>query len=415
MTVWIYNFVVTVYKWAIHLAAIFNAKANLWVKGRANIFEKMQAQISPHEKIVWIHCASLGEFEQGRPLIEKIKSTTPHLKILLTFFSPSGYEIRKNYQQADYIFYLPADAQKNAEKLLSIVNPSVAIFVKYEFWYHYLHELHQRKIPTFLVAAIFRKDQIFFKSYGSFFKNMLGYFDHIFVQNEFSKTILLQNGIKSVSNVGDTRVDRVLQIKKSARAFDVIQHFKGTADLLIGGSTWPPDENILIQWIHKQQDPKWKFIFAPHDISAQHLVAIESKLKISSIRYSQATPTNAPAAHVMIIDNIGMLSSLYQYGKVAYIGGGFGAGIHNTLEPIAFGLPVVFGKKYKKFEEANVLVSTQGGFTINNYEDFERLMKELAHQNFYAKASQAATAYLLKNQGATAKIFTKIESCLPRI
>lgn len=412
MTVWIYNIVVTLYKWAIHIAAFFNSKAKLWVEGRIDIFSKIQSQISPNEKIIWIHCASLGEFEQGRPLIEKIKSNLPHLKILLTFYSPSGFEIRKNYKQADYVFYLPADSKHNAQKFLSLINPTIAIFVKYEFWYYYLSQLQKKQIPTYLISSIFRKEQIFFKSYGGFFKKMLLCFDHIFVQNKDSKTILLQNNINTVSNAGDTRVDRVLQIKESAKEIDLIKTFKGTSDILIAGSTWSPDEDILIQWIHEQNDFKWKFIIAPHDISEKHLVEIESKLKINHIRYSQANGINSSAARVLIIDNIGMLSSLYQYGKMAYIGGGFGAGIHNTLEPIAFGLPVIFGKKYKKFEEANVLVKTQGGFSISNYFDFVQAMKKLSNQDFYLQSSLAASNYLYQNQGATSKIYSKIESRL---
>ena len=401
----LYNLSVFFYKWGIHLASFWNKKAKQWITGRKDIFDKIQSQLTDNQQIIWIHCASLGEFEQGRPLIEKIKTSLPQYKIFLTFYSPSGYEIRKDYSFADYVFYLPADSKNNAKRFLNLVQPQIAIFVKYEFWYHYLHRLHQRKTPTYLISAVFRKDQIFFKSYGGFFKNMLSYFDHIFVQNKISKTLLLQKKINHVSLAGDTRVDRVLQIQKEAKSFGVIESFKGTSDILIGGSTWPPDEDILINWIHAQKDFRWKFIIAPHDINESHLQQIESKLTINNIRFSKANAFNSSAARVMIIDNIGMLSSIYQYGKIAFIGGGFGSGIHNTLEPIAFGLPVIFGEKYQKFEEANYLVQSGGGFSISNFSDFEKLMKNLEEEKFYKNASSHAKNYVLENQGATDLIF----------
>lgn len=406
----IYNCIVTIYKWGIYLASFFNKKAKLWVDGRKDIFKKLKSQISDNQSIVWFHCASLGEFEQGRPLIEKIKKEQPHLKILLTFYSPSGFEIRKNYEHADYIFYLPPDSKKNAKQFLEIVDPQVVVFVKYEFWYHYLHQLHLQKIPTFLVAAHFRKDQIFFKPYGGFYKKILTFFDHIFLQNQNSKTILLQNGFfeKNITLAGDPRIDRVLQIQKNAKSFSLIEAFKGTSNILIGGSTWTPDEDILIPWIHQQTDFRWKFIIAPHDISEAHLEEIEKKIKVNMIRFSKANAINITAAKVLLIDNIGMLSSLYHYGKIAFIGGGFGTGIHNTLEPIAFGLPVIFGKKYQKFEEAKYLVQEGGGFAISNYSEFEKVMKKMDDLTFYNNTSTKAKNYILENHGATEKIFDSI-------
>ncbi len=401
----LYNLGISFYYFGIWIASFFNKKAELWIDGRKNIFEKIKTQITDNQMIIWFHCASLGEFEQGRPLIEKIKNDLPNYKILLTFFSSSGYEIRKNYTAADYIFYLPIDTPKNAQKFLEIVQPKMAFFVKYEFWYNYLHQLNQQRIPTYLISSVFRKDQIFFKPYGSFFKKMLFFFDHIFVQNEKSKAILLENEVSHVSMAGDTRIDRVLEIQKNKKSFDKISAFKGTTEILIGGSTWPPDEDILIEWIHSQNDFRWKFIIAPHDINESHLIEIEKKIKVNSIRFSQINAFNATSAKVMIIDNIGMLSSLYQYGKVAMIGGGFGSGIHNTLEPISFGLPVIFGKKYQKFEEANQLVETGGGFTISNFEEFKTAMENLEKEAFYNNASTMAKNYVLNNRGATRKIF----------
>ena len=400
-----YNFAISLYYFGIWLTSFFNQKAKFWVEGRKDVFSKLRSQITDNQSIVWFHCASLGEFEQGRPLIEKIKKTLPQHKILLTFFSPSGYEIRKNYEHADYICYLPIDTKKNVKEFIHIVQPKMAFFVKYEFWFNYLNQLNQSKIPTYLISSIFRKDQIFFKPYGSFFKKMLFFFDHIFVQNEKSKTILLENGISHLSVAGDTRVDRVLEIQKNKKSFDKINAFKGTAEILIGGSTWPLEEDILIEWIHTQKDYRWKFIIAPHDISENHLLEIERKIKVNVVRFSKADAFNSAAAKVMIIDNIGMLSSLYQYGKIALIGGGFGSGIHNTLEPITFGLPVIFGKKYQKFEEAISLVETGGGFSISDYDEFKNVMENLDKEDFYNNASTNAKIYISENQGATKEIF----------
>ena len=413
--IYLYNFSIRLYQFGIHLASFFNKKAKLWVDGRTDIFQKLKAQNLDNQQLIWMHCASLGEFEQGRPLLEKIKTQHPHFKILLTFFSPSGYEIRKNYPTADYIFYLPVDSKKNAQRFLEIVQPNLVIFVKYEFWFHYLNQLKQAKIPTFLISAVFRKDQIFFKTYGGFFKKILFCFDHIFVQNIFSKTLLLQNGISEVSVAGDTRVDRVLQIKETAKTFDLINTFKGTTDLLIGGSTWSPDEDILIAWIEGQKTFAWKMILAPHDISENHLQQIEKKLKVNHIRFSKANAFNATAARVLIIDNIGMLSSIYRYGKVAYIGGGFGAGIHNTLEPIVFELPVIFGKKYQKFTEAKSLVKSGGGFSIENFEEFASVMNKLEQPAFYNNARTKAGNYVLENKGATEQILKYLEEYFRKV
>ena len=406
----LYNFGIWVYNLGIWVASFFNKKAKLWIEGRKDILHKIKTQITGNQQIIWFHCASLGEFEQGRPLIEKIKHELPNYKILLTFFSPSGFEIRKNYEHADYIFYLPSDTKMNAKRFLEIIQPKMAFFVKYEFWYNYLNQLNQHKIPTYLISSVFRKDQIFFNFHGSFFKKMLFFFDHIFVQNRKSKTILLENNVSHVSVTGDTRVDRVLEIQQKKKSFEKIKTFKGTTDLLIGGSTWTPEEDILIEWIHSQKDFRWKFIIAPHDISENHIIEIEKKLKVNSVRFSKSNSYNSSAAKVMIIDNIGMLSSLYQYGKVAMIGGGFGNGIHNTLEPIAFGLPVIFGKKYQKFEEASQLVKTNGGFSISNYEEFQQVMQKLEKEDFYNNASTNAKKYISDNQGATRKIFEFIFS-----
>jgi len=398
----IYSVAIHAYRLLIWLTSLFNEKAKLWINGRKNIFQQLEKKISKNDRLLWIHCASLGEFEQGRPIIEKLKAQQTDLKILLTFFSPSGYEIRKHYEQADYVFYLPADTRKNARRFLEIVQPHFAIFVKYEFWYHYLHELKNRQVPTYLISAIFHTKQPFFSSlYGKFFQSILHCFQFIFVQNKNSAKLLRQIDIQNFEVVGDTRIDRVLQIAKTARTFPKIEHFKGKSSLLICGSTWSSDEAILSQYIHQDQS-NWKYVFAPHDISESHLQQIETQLRVPHQRYSQFQANSS--TKVLIIDNIGLLSQLYQYGKVAFIGGGFGVGIHNTLEPAAFGLPVLFGSKYHKFEEAVALVQQKGAFVVNNLADFQYHFQALQEENIYKVTSQKVQAYLQLNEGATMKI-----------
>ncbi|MEM6700756.1 MAG: glycosyltransferase N-terminal domain-containing protein, partial [Bacteroidota bacterium] len=358
------------------------------------------------DRLLWMHCASLGEFEQGRPIIEKLKSQQPQLKILLTFFSPSGYEIRKNYEQADYVFYLPMDTRKNARHFLEIAQPDIAIFVKYEFWYHYLHELKRQRIPAYLISAIFHSRQPFFSSfYGKFFQSILHCFQFLFVQNKNSAKLLQSIDIQHFEVVGDTRVDRVLQVAKTVRTFSKIEQFKGYAPLLICGSTWPPDEAILCPYINQDQS-NWKYIFAPHDISENHLQQLEAELQVSYQRYSNFQAN--PSTKVLIIDNIGLLSQIYQYGKVAYIGGDFGTGIHNTLEPAAFSLPVLFGSKYEKFEEAVSLVNQKGAFVVSNFSEFEYHFQALQEEKTYQNASMQVKAYLRANGGATERILKLI-------
>ena len=366
--------------------------------------EKLEKEVPKGS--IWIHAASLGEFEQGRPLIESIKKKHLNQPILLTFFSPSGYEIRKNYKHADNIFYLPLDTKSNAKRFVEIVEPKLAIFIKYEFWYHYINELHLKNIPIYSISAVFRPSQIFFKSYGNWFQKMLRRFEHIFVQNQSSLDLLLKYEIKNASLTGDTRVDRVWDICQKARIFPIIESFATQKPILIAGSTWQPDEVILADFCKKNTPLSFKIIIAPHEIDEAH---IESILKImpsnlNIVRYSKAKNHNVAVADILIIDNIGMLSALYRYGKWAYIGGAFGSGLHNTLEPIAFGLPVIFGEKYQKFEEAQWLVENGGGFTINNLEGFENTIEQLQQEGSYKKASQKASKYIEENRGATKKI-----------
>jgi 3-deoxy-D-manno-octulosonic-acid transferase len=412
----LYQIAVNLYVFFIHVAAFLGIeKARLWVNGRKNIFQLLENQLnkkSDNEIRVWFHVASLGEFEQGRPLIEALrrKFTPPQypqrLRIILTFFSPSGYEIRKNYALADHIFYLPADSSSHAKRFLTAVQPDICVFVKYEFWHFYLKNLHQRNVKTLLISALFHERQIFFRWYGVFFKNILKNFTHIFVQNEISVTILRQHGFENVTKAGDTRIDRVLNIANEGKRFEEIERWAAAAPLLIVGSSWQPDEDILIKIINYNKLIDWKFIIAPHEIGENNLSRLEGKLTVSSVRYSQLRAATeggkkAQISTVLIIDNIGMLSALYRYGKVAYIGGGFGRGIHNTLEPIAHGLPVVFGRKYKRFEEAVKLVEWGGAFAIENAEDAEKILLSLTHEPTRQQAATAAKRYILENQGAT--------------
>ena len=400
-----YNIALWIYRLGIFSASFFNPKAKLWRTGRKDIFKKLNNVFTPDDKVIWMHCASLGEFEQGRPLLEKIKKEQPQFKILLTFFSPSGYEIRKDYKFADAVFYLPMDSKKNAQRFLEIIQPNIAIFVKYEFWYHYLNELHNKEIPTYLISAVFRKNQIFFKPHGGLHRKMLTFFNHLFVQDEVSKTLLLQKQQLPITVAGDTRIDRVLEIANQTKSFPLVDAFVGTTNVLVCGSTWKADEDILIPFLNKQTNHRWKIIIAPHEIQESHISDIEKQLTTSSIRYSNANTINVIAAKVLIIDNIGMLSSLYKYGKIAYIGGGFGNGIHNTLEPIAFGLPTIFGTKYQKFEEAKYLVESGGGFSISNLEELEKVLENLEKEKFYNNASAKAKNYISQNKGGTAIVF----------
>ena len=437
--IFIYNIGVSLYKISIYIASLFNTKARQWVDGRKDIFTKIEQAITHHPSpishdlshiTVWMHVASLGEFEQGRPLIEALKKkVTPHYKIILTFFSPSGYEIRKDYPLADYVFYLPMDSKKNALRFLDLIQPNLVIFVKYEFWFHYLNTLNIRKIQTILISGIFNKKQFFVLNfYALILKKMLRCFTHIFVQNTPSVFELKKQDLEQVTYAGDTRIDRVMSIAAEAQSFPLIEQFVGSSLTLVCGSTWQPDEEIIIQLLTNQSFIHYKFIFVPHDISIKNIERLEKMLPEASLRYSKLntnSPLNPPkgdflhsaqntisdnfkenisGCRILIIDNIGMLSSIYRYGKVAYIGGGFGKGIHNTLEPIAFGLPVIFGKKYKKFEEANQLIATGGAFSITNYADFENNMLFLNDKKNYLDASNAALKYVGENKGATDKI-----------
>ncbi len=394
--IWIYNIGIALFTVITKFASIFNQKAKLFTEGRENIFEKISKETNSTARPIWFHFASLGEFEQGRPVLEKIKTTDPTQNIVVTFFSPSGFEIRKNYAQADGIFYLPVDTASNAKKFIQLVNPKIAIFTKYEFWFHYFKELHQNQIPLYLISGIFRPSQAFFKWYGSFNRRMLAYVNHFFVQNQESAELLNSIGITKVTVNGDTRFDRVYENATSAKALPKIEAFCRESPVFIAGSTWPADEKLLVSFCKNY--PDWKLIIAPHEIGEGHIKEIE-QLFPSALKFSvfNAQSLNQQA-NVLIIDNIGMLSALYQYGKVAYIGGGFGVGIHNTLEAAAFGLPVIFGPNYDKFQEARELIGADAAQSITNEAE---LLSAFEYFKENKTAALNAKSYVANKKGAT--------------
>lgn len=388
------------YTAAINLASLFSAKARDWVNGRKNWKRKVAEQLRPDEKRILFHCASLGEFEQGKPVLEAIKSNFPDYKIVLTFFSPSGYNVRKNDPLADYVFYLPSDGPTNSRAFIKLINPSLAFFVKYEFWHYYIKALKDQQVPLYLVSSIFRPSQIFFKPWGGFFHKMLKRVSHIFVQNQESLELLYNNSIAHVSVTGDTRFDRVYQNSLLARNLPEFDLFKGDKKMLVAGSTWPADERILHE-LFKSNRAEFKFIIAPHETGEQNIRRIEKLFGPAAARYS-AWKQNPSEASVLIIDNVGMLSSVYRYGDAAYIGGGFGSGIHNILEAAVFGVPVFFGPKYKKFREAKELIHWKGAFSVKNEKEllsvFDSVMNDPEKQG---RIREINTRYILNNKGST--------------
>ena len=394
-----------IYQSFIWLASKFNnKKAELFLTGRKDVFALLEQKRLPGERYIWFHAASLGEFEQGRPLIESLKVSHPEYKIILTFFSPSGYEVRKNYSGADIICYLPLDLSWNAKRFLDIVQPDYAIFIKYEFWMNFLLELKKRAIKTYIVSAIFRESQLFFKWYGGYYRNLLKSFNHLFVQNDESVRLLHSIGFDNVTKVGDTRFDRVADIASNAKELPIVQLFKSDKKVLVAGSSWPNDEEILLSYFNQNKDIK--LIIAPHEIHEEHLQSIISKLQRPYVRYTQATTENVSDADCLIIDCFGLLSSVYRYGEVAYIGGGFGVGIHNILEAAVYGIPVIFGPNYKKFQEAVDLIELGGAFSISDYTGFSRLMSDLLVDNssLYASSAAISNDYSQRNRGATIKV-----------
>jgi 3-deoxy-D-manno-octulosonic-acid transferase len=397
---WLYNIAIQLYGLIIRIFSIFNTKASLFIKGRQHIFEQIARKINPDTPHIWFHFASLGEFEQGRPVLELLKAQHPKKRIVITFFSPSGYEIRKNYALADGIYYLPLDTKANAQKLISAFNPELAIFTKYEYWHHYFKGLHDKKTPLLIISGIFRPNQIFFKPYGAFHRKILSYVSHFFVQNEESIKLLKSINIQNATLSGDTRFDRVAENAAKPKKLSTIEHFCGDAPIFVAGSTWPADERLIAS-IAKRH-PDWKFIIAPHEIGVNHINEIERLFPQGEKYSTYATSEHINSSpQVLIIDNIGMLSSLYAYGKIAYIGGGFGVGIHNTLEAAAFGLPVIFGPKYDKFQEAKDLIQMGAAKSISNQDELEKAFSALTET---PECGLIAGNYVNSKTGSTEQI-----------
>lgn len=399
-----YNCGIFFYHLGILVASLFNKKAKLWVTGRKGLFSRLEQAMGANEHIVWFHCASLGEMEQGRPVMEAYKAANPDHKILLTFFSPSGYEVRKDYKGADYVFYLPMDYPGNAKRFIQLAKPKVAVFVKYEFWHHFIKELNRNGVPSYVISANFRKDQHFFKGYGSWFLKTLKLLTQIFVQSEDSRALLQQAGVNNVTVSGDTRFDRVAAVVENNEEVPLLPAFTRDANVLVAGSTWPQDEKLLAGLVG-DASIDLKYIVAPHEVNEQRISDLMKTMGSGAVRYSESTEESLAQARVLVIDNVGLLSKLYKYGDMAYIGGGFNAGIHNILEPAGFGLPVFIGPRYDKFREAFELMQQGGAFVVNDYAALLKGVKFLLEDDMILRMAQEMSRnYVRENTGATQTI-----------
>lgn len=405
----LYNLAIYFYLMGVAIASLFDRKVRTMWRGERAAFDILKQKVDPSANYVWFHAASLGEFEQGRPLMEHLRRKHPEYKILLTFFSPSGYEVRKNYEGADIICYLPLDTPINAIRFLRLIRPVKAFFIKYEFWYNYLHILKHRNVPVYSVSSIFRPSQVFFRWYGGAYRGVLRCITHFYVQNETSRELLNGLGIDCVTVTGDTRFDRVLRIKEQSKILPVVESFRrGCPHVFVAGSSWPPDEDIFIRYF--LQHPEWKVIIAPHKIDEDHLQQIEQKLSGRRVvRYTHTDEKGASGAECMIIDCFGLLSSIYHYGDVAYVGGGFGVGIHNILEAAVWNVPVFFGPNNSHFQEAQVMKDGNGGLEISTYEDFEVQMNRLSSDDTYLKdLGERAGQFVKSKAGATQRVLESV-------
>lgn len=400
----IYNIFVFFYGKAIWLASVFNPKARQWMLGRRNLLEKIALELDHEAQHIWFHCASSGEFEQGRPVIEKFKADNPGIKVVVTFYSPSGFEMRKNYPLADHVFYMPLDTPFQARRFVEYVNPSMAVFVKYEYWFNHLNALHEKKIPVIFISAIFRKNQMFFKWWGGWFRKQLKKITYFFVQDKTSQTMLYEIDIRNVVVSGDTRFDRVFQISKNPPSFERVEKFIQGSVIFLGGSTWPADDELIVSLINKDTNDI-RFILVPHEIHDTYTNKLMQQIEKPVVKYSSYDEKAFMEAKVLIVDQMGMLSGLYQYASMAYIGGGFGKGIHNILEAATFGMPVVFGPNYKKFAEATELIYYGGAFPVTNKADLEQVyLKLLGNYELLKQSSDVAREYVNMKRGATKTI-----------
>lgn len=383
------------------LASLFHPKIKLFIEGRDKTVAILQEKINPSDNVIWFHCASLGEFEQGRPVIEKTKANFPNYKIVLTFFSPSGYEVRKNFELADAVVYLPLDTIKKTKQFLQLAHPDLCVFVKYEFWPNLLTQLHKNAIPTLLISGIFRKNQPFFKFYGTWMRKKLLAFTHFFVQDQQSVKLLKTIGILNVTLSGDTRFDRVVEIVKQPNQLEFIELFKNNQLTLVAGSTWDGDDDLLVNYINERATTDEKFIIAPHNINPDAIKKIQLNLKSNAVCYSSFRIEDLKDAQVFIVDTIGILTKVYSYADIAYVGGGFNNGIHNVLEPATFGIPVIIGPKYQKFNEAIGLISKKGCFVVRSKDEFYKKMTDLKEENYRNQIGNNAKTFINSNVGAT--------------
>ncbi len=410
----LYTLSIYCYTLLIFLASFFNGKARKWINGRKGILRKLNAYAGDNSnKLIWFHCASLGEFEMGRPVIEMIKNEHPEYKILITFFSPSGFEVQRNYTLADYVYYLPADTPKNARKFIEIIKPTAAVFIKYEFWFNYINELKKKSIPVFSISAVFRNEQHFFKWYGAWFRKHLNIFSWIYTQTKDSKQLLESIEINNVSISGDTRFDRVLETVSRAEELPLIKEFAGSSRVFVAGSSWHPDEEVYLKTCVENSD-EIKLIIAPHDVSENRITSIEKKIDKPTIRYSQLEKAQLNNEHILIIDSIGLLARIYRYSYLAFIGGAFGSGLHNILEAVAFGCPVFFGPKNEKFWEAATLAHKGGAFVVKSESEFIQHYEKLISDNdYYAYCSEICKTFIKDNSGGSKLITNGILNVLP--
>jgi 3-deoxy-D-manno-octulosonic-acid transferase len=408
--IFFYDLAIQLYLILVRIAAVRSTKARQWYQGQQGLLEKISAGLNPNHQYIWFHFASLGEFEQGRPVMEQLKKDYPDEKLFITFYSPSGYEIKKNNSLTEHTFYLPADTSRNARRLINLINPKIAVFTKYEYWYHYFKELNNRNVPLFMISANFSKSQSFFRWYGMLNREMLKFVSHFFVQNEISRVNLNELGYHNVTVAGDTRFDRVTQNAANPRKFNLVEEFCGNNLVFMGGSTWPEEEALIAGLITRY--PNWKFIIAPHEIKEEKISNLEKILPAKSVRYSELKQNTGNEYPILIIDNIGMLSSLYQHADIAFIGGAFGSGLHNILEAAVFGIPVLFGPKHRRFHEAQELIDAGGGFSVADFTVLSKIMEYLLNENNRTNAGEAARQYVAENTGATPLIMHQIATTL---
>lgn len=409
----LYTLGIIIYNFLIRLASVFNSKARKLLRGRRSTLSKIRKSIFPGDRVFWFHCASLGEFEQGRPIIEIIKKKSPEIKVLLSFYSPSGYEVRSDYDNADCVVYLPVDTPWCASEFIKTVNPEKAVFIKYEFWYNFISILQKKNIPVYLVSGIFRKSQPFFRYYGAFFRKKLAGFKHLYIQDENSAELLKNFGIANYSVCGDTRFDRVKEISLKATELPGVEAFKGGDKLLVAGSSWPEEEEMLADYVNNDSG-ELKIVIAPHEIHYSNISRLEKLFKVKTIRYSNYSIDSGRDAKVLIIDNIGLLSSIYKYADLALIGGGFGKGIHNILEAATWGIPVLFGPNYKKFKEAIDLIGLGGAISFNSGQQFNAIIDDfIRDEDKLIESGKAAYTFVQKNLGASELISSDLltESC----